>query len=155
MSTTAMTPQRIGPKGRDAAATLVRRAVRRGDRRLSAVDRGPGRRVLLAALPRALARRFDAEAAGDLDTTLELMIRGEDGRAPDRLIVVISRGRCDIRPGAGVTAKASITIGASDIVRLATGAVAWPRLLEGGRLELGGNPFVALRFPALFRLQPR
>jgi hypothetical protein len=155
MTTTAMTPDRIRPTGRDVAATLARRAVRRGDARISTVDRGPARRVLLAALPRALARRFDAEAAGDLDTTLALVIRGEDGRAPDRLTVVIANRRCDIRRDAGAPAKASITVGAADIVRLATGAVAWPSLLEGGRLELGGNPFAALRFPALFRLPPR
>jgi hypothetical protein len=33
-----------------------------------------------------------------------------------------------------------------------SGAATFPQLLASGRLELAGNPFVALRFPGLFRL---
>ena len=45
--------------------------------------------------------------------------------------------------------------GADDLIRLVSGAVGFPQLLASGRLELAGNPFVALRFPGLFRLPAR
>jgi hypothetical protein len=38
------------------------------------------------------------------------------------------------------------------MIRLASGAVGWPALLSSGRLEFSGDPFLALRFPTLFRL---
>jgi hypothetical protein len=38
------------------------------------------------------------------------------------------------------------------MIRLVSGAIGWPELLSSGRLELTGDPFLALRFPTLFRL---
>jgi hypothetical protein len=38
------------------------------------------------------------------------------------------------------------------MVRLVSGAVGWPELLSNGRLVMSGDPFLALRFPILFRL---
>ena len=39
-----------------------------------------------------------------------------------------------------------------DLIRLAGGAASWPELFSSGRFELSGDPFLALRFAALFRL---
>jgi hypothetical protein len=36
--------------------------------------------------------------------------------------------------------------------RLVTGGVGWPELLWSGKLEMSGDPFLALRFPNRFRL---
>jgi hypothetical protein len=38
---------------------------------------------------------------------------------------------------------------------MVAGAISFPELLASGRLELAGDPFVALRFPGLFRLPTR
>lgn len=39
---------------------------------------------------------------------------------------------------------------AQDAIRVA--AVGWPELMPSRRLVLAGDPFLALRFPSLFRL---
>jgi hypothetical protein len=113
-------------------------------------DRGRlAHRLILALLPRAIARRFDAGAAEDLDATMELSIR-HDSR-PASYGLAITGARCSVRSGAP-TQAARATIGADDLIRLAGGVVTWPQLLSGGRFELSGDPFLALRFASLFRL---
>ena len=134
---------------------LILRAVRRNDARLERFERGLARRALLAALPRVLPRRLDALAAHGFEGTIELRIRGAIGGEPDRYELAIAQERCEVRRGPSPESGATITVGASDLVRLAAGAVGWPRLLGSGRLEIAGDPFVALRFPTLFRLAVR
>lgn len=105
---------------------------------------------ILTLLPRAIARRFDAAAAQDLDATLELAIR-HDSR-PASYALAITGAQCSVRPGPPDRANARATIGADDLIRLAGGAVTWPQLLSSGRFQLTGDPFLALRFASLFRL---
>jgi SCP-2 sterol transfer family protein len=107
-------------------------------------------RIILALLPRAIARRFDPAAAQDLEATLELAIR-HDVR-PASYALAIAGTRCRVSPGAPVRAGARASIGADDLILLAGGAVTWPQLLSSGRFELTGDPFLALRFAGLFRL---
>lgn len=114
-------------------------------------DRGRlAHRLILALLPRAIARRFDAGAAQDLEATLELSIR-HDSR-PASYALAITGARCSVRAGVPSQANARATIGADDLIRLAGGVVTWPQLLSSGRFELSGDPFLALRFASLFRL---
>jgi hypothetical protein len=114
-------------------------------------DRGPvAHRLILALLPRAIAHRFDAAAATDLDATLELAIR-HDSR-PATYALAIAGTRCAVHPGPATRAHARATIGADDLILLAGGAITWPQLLSSGRFELSGDPFLALRFASLFRL---
>jgi len=106
--------------------------------------------LILAALPRAIARRFDAAAAADLDATLELAVR-HDSR-PASYALAITASHCAVRAGAPAEAGARAAIGADDLILLAGGAVTWPQLLSSGRFQLTGDPFLALRFASLFRL---
>ena len=106
--------------------------------------------LILAALPRAIARRFDGGAAEDLDATLELTIRHHSRSASYAL--AIADARCSVRPGPPERANARARIGADDLILLAGGAVTWPQLLSSGRFELTGDPFLALRFASLFGL---
>jgi hypothetical protein len=108
------------------------------------VIRAVSNRAVLAALPVGIERRFDEQAAGELDATLELRVGGR------RFAVRVADRRCTVERGAAPEAGAYVAISPGDIARLVTGTVAWPVLLAGGRLELGGDPFLALRFPALF-----
>jgi hypothetical protein len=96
--------------------------------------------------------RFDASRAQDLDATLELRVRFRRMRKPVPFTLRIETGRLRLRPGAAAKPGATATIGAGDLGRLAIGTSRWPELLASGRLELGGDPFLALRFPMLFRL---
>lgn len=106
--------------------------------------------LILAGLPWAIAQRFDAAAADDLDATLELAIR-HDSR-PASYALAIAGARCSVRSGAPARANARAEIGADDLILLAGGAVTWPQLLSSGRFTLTGDPFLALRFASLFRL---
>jgi putative sterol carrier protein len=118
--------------------------------RLADLDRRPvPHRAILRALPSAIGRRFDPDAAGELDAVFELTVRG---REPAQFSLRISDGACEVTPGPAPNADAIATIGADDLIRLASGAIGFPELLASGGLELGGNPFLALRFPGLFRL---
>jgi hypothetical protein len=92
---------------------------------------------------------FDRQAARELSTTFELRVRL---RREVPLTVRVAGGRLRIRPGAPSQAGAIVTIGSGDLLRLVLGMASWPQLLAAGRLELAGDPFLALRFPGLFKL---
>ena len=106
--------------------------------------------LILRLLPRAIALRFDASAAHDLDATLELAIRHHS--RPASYALAIAQARCTVRPGPPARAGARASLGADDLILLAGGAATWPQLLSSGRFELTGDPFLALRFASLFRL---
>ena len=121
--------------------------------RLIRLDRyRPVHWVLTRVMSRAIARRFDPSAADGLEATLELALRDPYGRGTSRYQLHISGRRCAVRPGAAPGAGAQASVGSDDLILLATGAVAWPELFSGGRFELTGDPFLALRFASLFRL---
>ncbi len=103
-------------------------------------------RVVRAAIPAGMMIRFDPEAAAGLDAVLELRLARSDAR----YAVHVAGGRCTVARGSAPEAGASVTISAGDLVRLISGAIPWTDLLAHGRLELGGDPFLALRFPTLF-----
>lgn len=103
-------------------------------------------KAVLAALPAGLSRRFRPDQARDLDATLELRVGGTP------FTIRVQGGRCAVTRGAAADAGAWIAVSAGDVVRLLTGDVTWPRLLGARRLELGGDPYLALRFPGMFGL---
>jgi alkyl sulfatase BDS1-like metallo-beta-lactamase superfamily hydrolase len=111
--------------------------------------------VVLRALPRALAMRFDSSAADDLDATIELAVRDPADRPPRSFTLAIADNRCVVRPGPEPRAAARALVGADDLIALARGTVTWPELISSGRFELSGDPFLALRFASLFRLPVR
>ncbi len=134
-------------------SALRHRVVVRGGSRLAQLDRRPvPHRVILRALPRAIAARFDREAAGELEALFELRVRDPGGGESAQFLLSVAHGRCEVSSGAADTAGASVAVGADDLIRLVSGAAGWPALLSAGRLELAGDPFLALRFPILFRL---
>jgi len=143
----------IGSTVRDTGRARARTLLRHGGSRFAKLDqRAPTHRLIVRALPLALAKRFDPDSARGLEAVLELRVSNPDGREPDLFELMISDGSCEVRPGPAHDPGASAQIGADDMIRLASGAVGWPQLLAAGRLELSGDPFLALRFPNLFRL---
>jgi SCP-2 sterol transfer family len=93
---------------------------------------------------------FDRESARDLNATFALRVRV--GRRPVTFGLHVDHGRMRLSRGAPPDPGATVTAQARDLLRLVSGTVGWPQLLAAGRLELTGNPFLALRFPGLFRL---
>jgi alkyl sulfatase BDS1-like metallo-beta-lactamase superfamily hydrolase len=133
--------------------TAIERAIRRGGVRAARLDRIPGGHLaLVRTIERTLPRLFDPVAAGDLDATFALEINHPRGRRPDVLALTVRNAALTVTRGRPQHAGATVSIGADDMVRLATGDTGWPELLAAGRLELSGDPFLALRFPRLFAL---
>ena len=108
-----------------------------------------GARGLTRVLPALLARRFDPGAATGLDAAFELRV----GTTP--IAIDVSGGRCQVRRGESQQAGARLELSPRDLVSLALGSASWPQLLSAGRLRMSGDPFLALRFPPLFRLRSR
>jgi hypothetical protein len=140
---------------RDAGRSRARTLLSRGGARVAKLDqRTAPHRLIVRAVPLALAKRFDPSSARDLEAVLELRVRDRGGAARERFELKISGGACEVRPGPARDPSAGVELGADDMIRLVSGAVGWPELLATGRLELTGDPFLALRFPNLFRLPP-
>jgi putative sterol carrier protein len=93
---------------------------------------------------------FDREAAQDVNATFALRVRV--ARRPVSFGLHIEQGRMRLSRSAPADPGATVTAEARDLLRLVSGSVGWPELLAAGRLELSGDPFLALRFPGLFRL---
>jgi hypothetical protein len=146
--------RRMGAEAmRDAGRSVAERAVRRGGARVARLDRLPAAHAaLLHVVEKTIPRLFDPAAADDLDETFELRIRNPRRPEPDRFSLTIARRCCVVSPGPAPSARAGVTVGADDLVRLVSGEVGWPELLSSGRLELTGDPFLGLRFPRLFAL---
>jgi SCP-2 sterol transfer family len=96
---------------------------------------------------------FDRRSARGLTAVLELRVRVVPGRRGTPVTLRIDDGRLSIRPGAAPAPGAVASIRLIDLLRLGVGAAAWPQLMAAGRLQLSGDPFLALRFPSLFRLR--
>jgi hypothetical protein len=123
--------------------TAIReRVLSGGGTRVARLDRRPvTHRMILRVLPAAISRRFDPDAAGDLRAVYELAVRDPRGREPARFELTVAEGRCVVNLGPASDPDATATLGADDLIRMASGAA--------------GFPFLALRFPALFRLPAR
>jgi hypothetical protein len=111
--------------------------------------------MILRALPRGIAMRFDPAAADGLEATFELAIRDPHGRPPSCFELAVTGTGCSVRSGAAERPGARAVVGCDDLIPLASGAASWPELLSSGRFELSGDPFLALRFASLFKLPVR
>jgi hypothetical protein len=141
------------PALRAAGRTAALSALRQGGARVARLDRRPrARSVLLRVLPRVIPMWFQPEAAQGLDASFELRLRNPGTDQLDSFAIQISAQGCKVDPGPPADPGATVTIAAEDMIRLVTDGVGWPELLSSGRLELEGDPFLALRFPSLFRL---
>ena len=130
----------------------VRAVIRRAGEHVAALSvRGPTHAVALHAIRVLLPRRFDRGQARDLEATLELRVRKPRGGSTP-LSLRIHEGELSVNPGPARDAGAAAELGADDMIRLAAGSVGWPELVSTGRMLLSGDPFLALRFPTLFRL---
>jgi SCP-2 sterol transfer family len=138
---------RISTASRSRGQSLLSR----GGARLAKLDqRWLPHRLIVWAMPLAITKRFDPRVATDLEAIFELRVRDQHGGEPACFALLVCNGRCEARSGQAANPQATATLGADDMIRLASGGVGWPELLSTGRLELRGDPFLGLRLPNLF-----
>jgi hypothetical protein len=140
-----------------AGSTAVQRVLRRGGALAGRLDRFPRvHDVLLLSIYVLIPFLFDPSRAEGLDASFELHIRDPAGGDPDVSSVIVSGGTCRIVPRRTRPTQRQppprviVTAGADDLVRMASGDIGWPQLVSAGRMELWGDPYLALRFPLLF-----
>jgi hypothetical protein len=117
------------------------------------VDDNPAtRRAALRALPAVLAQQYAPAAGAGLSTSYELRVLAPSGEVETRFALSLLDGTLTVEQRPAPEAAAWVGIRLGDMIRLVTGATeVWP-LMAAKRLELGGEPFAALRFPGLFGL---
>lgn len=128
---------------------------RRSDHQLARLERGPQRRLMLEAIFAGMRRRFDPEAAGDLQTVVEFRILADGGGPAESYQVAIDEGQCSVTRGGSARPDTWFALSAADLLRLGTGAASWPQLLGTRRVELGGDPFAGLRVLHVFGISAR
>jgi hypothetical protein len=110
---------------------------------------------MLEAIFAGMRRRFDPEAAADLEAVVEFRILADGGGAAETYQVGIDGGRCTVTRGGSAPADTWFKLSAADLLRLGTGAASWPQLLGTRRVELGGDPFTGLRVLRVFGISAR
>jgi hypothetical protein len=128
---------------------------RRSDHQLARLERGPQRRLMLEAIFAGMRRRFDPQAAADLQTVVEFRILADGGAAAESYQVAIDGGRCTVTRDGSAQPDTWFKVSAADLLRLGTGAASWPQLLGTRRVELGGDPFTGLRVLHVFGISAR
>jgi predicted lipid carrier protein YhbT len=126
---------------------------RQPDRRLERLA-GP---VMVWTLPLVLRARFRPEYAVDFDhedieavITLNLLRR--QGRQIDKFDVMIAQRSCRIRRRRGADSRpdAALTARLADLLRMLVAATDPLALAADERLEMEGDTFLLVRFPAMF-----
>jgi hypothetical protein len=110
---------------------------------------GPGRRFAVREIFRRMPSRLRPGAAA-ADAVVRWDVTG--GKAgPDTWYAVFADGGChttrtepDTRP------RVTLTVGAVDLVRLATGAENPMALFQGGRVSISGDLFFAAQLSTMF-----
>lgn len=145
---------------RDAVKSVQTRQARfvagLSDEQLGAVfERGPVRKVLIAAMVVALPRKFQRSIGGDIDGVIELRFANPAGGDPDRLQVTIRNGRCKVRRGGDARPDATATMRIVDLIRLAAASADAGWMMHDGKIKLSGDPMLFVRFPSTFGLPTR
>ena len=117
--------------------------------------RGPLRGFLLWQIFRTMARRFDPGQARGLDAVVEFRVRRSVGAGVDRRQVVIADGRCTATSRGGRAPTVTLEMGPVTFLRLVGGADSALGLVLRGKLRVGGDPFLAVRLPALLNIPGR
>jgi hypothetical protein len=135
---------------------LVRAARSLSDDRLAQLMQTPARRVVLDGIFWQLPRQIDRTRASELTAAIRWRISGRpDGRA-DLYQLEIAGGRSRVmrRPTAD-DPHITITLDATELLRLATGSTHPIKSYLDGRVAFAGNPVLAAKLIALLRLPRR
>jgi putative sterol carrier protein len=120
------------------------------DAQLREAIRGPFRKLLLEELFRRIPEYFDGERADSMTATIDWRVN--DAEARDRYLVVIAGGACRVADRAVPGPRVQLSLGAADLLKLATGNANPVAMVLRRRLRLGGDLLMAPRLLSAFRI---
>jgi putative sterol carrier protein len=136
----------------DGFAGLVRSAP---DRWLEQLLSTPARRPVLDGIFWQMPQHINRETSSHVNAVVHWRItNGADG-AVDVYELVLEGGRCHARRGPLADPQLTITLGAAEFIRLATGISDPVKAYFTGRLALGGDLMLAAKMQGLFRIPRR
>ena len=134
-------------------ARLVRGAP---DSRLEQALRTPIRRPVLDGIFRQMPQHIDRSAAAGTDATIRWEITGRSGDGADTYELELEDGRCRARRGRSASdPRLTITLDATEFVKLATGNSDPMQAYFSGRLALAGDIMLAAKLQAIFKIPGR
>jgi predicted lipid carrier protein YhbT len=92
----------------------------------------------------SLPGRFRPKVAGNLETTIQFRLMGEDG---GEWFMSVAEGQCDVRRGIIPNADAIIIMDAADFIGINEGTVNAVDTFWGGRITVEGNIDAVLALP--------
>jgi putative sterol carrier protein len=97
-----------------------------------------------AEIMESLPDRFRPKYAGKLMTTVQFVLKGEDG---GRWYISVSDGLCSVQEGEVANPEATIIMDASDMVGINLGTVSAVDTFWSGRITIEGNIDIVLALP--------
>jgi putative sterol carrier protein len=140
------------PRVRAAIARLVARL---SDGQLRWLEWALIRWLVIRSVAPALRLLFKPSIAEDVDGVIELRLKRPRGGPPEYIEIDIRGRTCLVRRAPSRWPTATLTITLADMLRIATGAVGVPPVVQAGRVRFSGDVFLIMRFPELFRLPKR
>jgi putative sterol carrier protein len=122
------------------------------DNRLEQALRTPLRRVVLDGIFWQMPQHLDRTRAAGINATVRWEVTGRGDGGADTYDLVLGGGRCQVRRGAKGDARLTITLGAAELVRLASGGLDPMQAYYKRRIKLGGDIMLAAKLTALFRI---
>jgi putative sterol carrier protein len=122
------------------------------DDRLEQALRTPMRRVVLDGIFWQMPQHLDRTRASGVDVTVRWEVTGRSDGGVDTYDLVLGGGRARVRRGAKGDARLTITLGAAELVRLASGGLDPMQAYYKRRIKLGGDIMLAAKLTALFRI---
>jgi putative sterol carrier protein len=122
------------------------------DDRLEQALRTPMRRVVLDGIFWQMPQHLDRTRAVGVNATVRWQVTGRGDGGADTYDLVLGGGRCQVRRGAKGDARLTITLGAAELVRLASGGLDPMQAYYRRRIKLAGDIMLAAKLTALFRI---
>ena len=101
----------------------------------------------VAELFERMPSMFDADKAGDFDTTVQIDLSGEDG---GQWLVIIADGKCSVEEGTSEEAAATVHMEASDYVDMMSGELNPMQAFIQQKVKVEGDLNAVMKFQGLF-----
>jgi predicted lipid carrier protein YhbT len=122
------------------------------DNRLEQAMRTPLRRVALDAIFWQMPQHLDRRGTTGVDATVRWRITGRSDGDADVYDLVIADGRGRISRSGRHQPRLTITLGAAELVRLASGTLDPMQAYFKRRIQLSGDNMLAAKLTGLFRI---
>jgi predicted lipid carrier protein YhbT len=145
----------LGPLDADVMqllSTLVRKAP---PARLEQLMRTPARRVIIGGIVWQLPQQLDPSLPDGIDASIQLRVTTPRLPSPDTYSIVIAQRRSRVTRGdGGPEPHITVTVDATEFLRLLTGNSNPVRSYFAGKLKLTGDIMLAMRLIGQLQLPP-